>query len=166
MLGLDGLTDPFIGSARNDGSGILTVPTDKIGKRFLAHVKGNPIKVDKRKINFWKRSPAPSGIASLLGKTPFMDPEIEETHERVVESLNTSLRVDLVQFGVLFRPTYAYPVSREFSVEWSKQYTTEGVAWLKFEYDHKLIRITVSSDVLRDRHCLLNICSWETPPPR
>ncbi|KAL1728439.1 RNA dependent RNA polymerase-domain-containing protein [Schizophyllum commune] len=131
------------GSARNDGSGILTVPTDKIGKRFLAHVKGNPIKVDKRKINFWKRSPAPSGIASLLGKTPFMDPEIEETHERVVESLNTSLRVDLVQFGVLFRPTYAYPVSREFSVEWSKQYTTEGVAWLKFEYDHKLIRITL-----------------------
>ncbi|KAL1744025.1 RNA dependent RNA polymerase-domain-containing protein [Schizophyllum fasciatum] len=131
------------GSARNDGSGILTVPTDKIGRRFLSHVKGNPIKVEKRKINFWKRSPAPPHVANLLGKTPYMDPEIEETHERIVESLNRSLRVDVVQFGVLFRPTYEVPVSREFSIEWSKQYTTNGVAWLRFEYDHKLIRITL-----------------------
>ncbi|TRM55345.1 RNA dependent RNA polymerase-domain-containing protein [Schizophyllum amplum] len=137
------LNRSLAGSVRNDGTGILTVPSDKIGKRFLSYVKGQPIKVEKRKINFWKRAPAPPHIASLLGRTPFVDPEIEETHERIVESLNVGLRVDRVQFGVLFRTRYDKPVSREFSAEWSKEFTTRGVAWLRFEYDHKLIRITL-----------------------
>ena len=79
----------------------------------------------------------PYWLATTLEKTPYLPPEIEETKETILRKLDVAFHVDKVQFGTYFREKY--PGGRSFSVEWQKQ----DVAWLKFEYDHKLIQIKV-----------------------
>ena len=34
-----------------------------------------------------------------------------------------------------------------FSIKWEGNYVRHSIGWLLFEYDHKLIRITVSLDL-------------------
>lgn len=122
----------------HNGSGILTVPTMALGRKFLYAVRENPIRMSKGKLKFFRASKAPPRhLVETLDKTPFVSPDIEEKHAQTLWALEEELRVETVQFGAYFRPEY--PGGRWFSVEWEKKY----VAWLKFEYDHKLIRITV-----------------------
>jgi len=143
------LKESAAGGVRNDGTGQLTLPTEQTGTRFLRHVADTPIKIDGRKLKFWKQNRSPhQGLAMTLQKTPYVDPDIEEDHQMKVWALETKLRVDTVQFGIFYRETYPppgqkTPTPRSFSIEWERDYVN-SYARLAFEYDHKLIRITVS----------------------
>ncbi|KAJ3544084.1 hypothetical protein NMY22_g2913 [Coprinellus aureogranulatus] len=125
-------------------TGILTVPSVTLGRKFLGHVRGNPIKVLGKKLHFRHGGKPPRRhVVATLDKTPFVDPDIEEKHVQTVWALDRSLRLEKVQFGAFFRKSY--PGGRSFSVEWEKSYAPVGFASLKFEYDHKLLRLTVES---------------------
>ena len=139
------------GGVRSDGTGTLTVPSEKIGNKFLEHLRHNPLKIDKRKLKFFREGVPPKGLALTLEKTPYVNPDIEEEREKKLRALEDRLRVDIVQFGTFYRPTYPSKdddrlLPREFSIEWEGNYVKNSIGWLTFEYDHKLIRITVSLD--------------------
>lgn len=135
--------DPNVaGGVGHNGQGRLTVPSVAIGNKFLSDVRAEPIKFSGKKVHFRKlgQSPRPY-IVETLAKTPFINPDVEEKHLKTLWALEEKLRIDTLQFGVFFRPSY--PGGRAFSVEWEKAYVDSGQAWLHFEYDHKLIRIRV-----------------------
>ena len=139
------------GGVRSDGTGTLTVPSEKIGNKFLEHLRHNPLKIDKRKLKFFREGVPPKGLALTLEKTPYVNPDLEEQREKKLRALEARLRVDIVQFGTFYRPTYPSKdddrlLPREFSIEWEGNYVKNSIGWLTFEYDHKLIRITVSLD--------------------
>lgn len=142
------LNESKAGGVGNDGSGVLTFPTESIAKKFLQWVKDVPLKIEGKKIKFYRRGCPREDIAITLDKTPYINPDIEEEHQQKVWDLKDYFRVDAVQFGVFYRPHYptkpSEPLkSRAFSVEWERKYVTESIGWLAFEYDHKLIRIKV-----------------------
>lgn len=131
---------------RHNGSGKLTVPTEKIARQFLNYIRTNPVKYSGKKIKFSLLGPPndknSQKIAAMVQKAPFVDPHMErDREERVFELEETLLRVVKVQFGVLFRTDPKEP--RKYSIEWEHTYTDE-VGYLKFEFDHKLIRVQVS----------------------
>ena len=139
------------GGVRSDGTGTLTVPSEKIGIKFLEHLYHNPLKIDNRKLKFFKEQNPPKGLALKLAKTRYVDPNLEEEHSKKLRALEGRLRVDFVQFGIFYRPEYPSnddePLRpRAFSTEWEGNYVKHSSGWLTFEYDHKLIRITVSLD--------------------
>lgn len=131
------------GGLRNDGTGTLTLPTQKSGHKFLKFVHAEPIKIEGRKLRFYVsgRPPTKKQLQTLL-KTPFVDPDIEEQHQDTLRALEGEFRVDFVQFGVYYRESYPAK-SRSFSIEWEGNYIT-SYASLSFEYDHKLILLKVS----------------------
>jgi len=142
------VNDSKAGGVGNDGTGTLALPTESLGNRFLLWIKEKPLKIQGKKIKFWRGGHAPHGVASTLDRTPYMNPDLEEEHHNTLRDLQDRFRVDLVQFGVFYRPKYpstpSEPLSsRAFSVEWERKYTTQGIAWLSFEYDNKHIRIRV-----------------------
>jgi RNA-dependent RNA polymerase len=133
------LTENEAAGVGHNGSGTLTVPSVSLGSKFLHAVRENPIKLSGQKVRFFRSQNSPSRhLVATLDKTPFVSPDIEEKHAQTLWALDEQLRVETIQFGTYYRPDYNTP-GRAFSVEWEKNY----VAWLKFEYDHKLIRITV-----------------------
>jgi RNA-dependent RNA polymerase len=139
------------GGVRSDGTGILTVPSEKIGNKFLEHLYHNPLKIDKKKLKFFRDGSPHKGLALTLEKTPYVNPNFEEERDKKLRALEGRLRVDFVQFGIFYRQKYPSnddePLSpREFSTEWEGNYVRHSSGWLTFEYDHKLIRITVSLD--------------------
>ncbi|TFK30151.1 RdRP-domain-containing protein [Coprinopsis marcescibilis] len=138
------------------GTGRLTVPTAKIGRKFLDDVRETPIKLNKQKLKFFKSARSPiRHVVATLERTPFVSPDIEEKHEQTLWELRTKLRVDTVQFGVFYRPTY--PGGRAFSVEWEKSYAPDGVGQLQFDYDHKVIRITLGDHLKEKIGCTINV---------
>lgn len=147
------LNDTPAGGVRNDGTGFVTFPSHAIGLKFLACLDKEPLRVFKKKLKFNKRSGAPpTHVVETLAKTPYLDPNIEEERQNTIIALDEQLRVDAIQFGCLYRPKY--PTSpkerlapRSFSIEWDQDFTKKSVAWLRFDYDHKLFRITVSDIV-------------------
>nr|KAF9074881.1 RNA dependent RNA polymerase-domain-containing protein [Rhodocollybia butyracea] len=129
------------------GDGILSVPYRSIGRQFLWHVKDNRIKIRGQKLSFKDKHSQPTDKeTAMLQKAPWMDPLMEQEREIRVNELQvtqgTGLRVERVQFGVLFQERDGRG-SRKYSVEWEKEYSSDGQAWLKFEYDHKLLKIEV-----------------------
>lgn len=158
-------SDP--GSIRNNGKGILTLPSEAMGNKFLAYVASlspkdvtERLKLGGRKLKFRKSNrPPPNGQTLTLLKTPYVDPDIEEERLLKVRQLDDSiLRIDAVQFGIFYQANYPAsgkaPTSpRAFSVEWERDYAQDSYGSLKFEYDHKLIRITVMCLFVRLRAC-------------
>lgn len=145
----------------HNGTGILRLPFRKIGERFLKHVKQYPVKIHGKKITFGDKHSTPTDQeTAMLQKAPWVDPEKEKDREwRVLElEQGPGLRVVTLQFGVLFQNPKARPgESRAYSIEWEKEYASKGQAWLKFEYDHKLLKIEVSFMVsLVSYRCMLN----------
>ena len=139
------------GGVRSDGTGTLTVPSEKIGSKLLEHLRHNPLKIDKRKLKFFREGVPPKGLALTLEKTRYVKPDFEEERERKLRALESRLRVDVIQFGTFYRPTYPskddeHLLPRAFSIEWEGNYVKDSIGWLTFEYDLKLIRITVSLD--------------------
>ncbi|KAK1227232.1 hypothetical protein PQX77_009776 [Marasmius sp. AFHP31] len=144
------------GGVRNDGTGTLTLPHLKIAHRFLDWVKETPLKINGKKIKFFaskdsgKKPREWHSTILTLQRTPYIDPDVEERHAQKLFDLQCSLRVDKVQFGVFFRPSSGVggqAKSREFSIEWERDYVKESTAWLSFEYDHKLIRIKLGNSM-------------------
>ena len=128
------------GGVGNDGSGLLTLPTSNLGSRFLEWVKRDPLEIDKKKIKFQRRSPAPKWLTITPQRTQYVDP-VDEVRQKKLDDL---LLVGAIQFGLFYRPKYpSTPLepltSRAFSVE----YRNDTKGRLSFEYDHKLIRIQV-----------------------
>jgi RNA-dependent RNA polymerase len=139
------------GGIRNDGTGLLTLPTEAVGAKFLAYISKDPIRINKKKLLFKKvHKPPPEYLALTLKKTPYVNPDIEEERDEKVSQLDTHLRVTAVQFGLFYQPEYPKtekdPLSpRAFSVEWESKYDSDsrGRGQLSFDYDRKLIQITV-----------------------
>jgi RNA-dependent RNA polymerase len=138
------------GGVRNDGSGRLTLPTADAGNKLAKWLKLSPLKIKGKKLKLIRLGhPKESGLAVTLDKTPFINPDLEEEHQKKLWDLQDSFRVDAVQFGFFYRPNYPSKdseplVPRAFSIEWEHD-LTESTGWLSFEYDHKLIRLKVSS---------------------
>jgi len=154
------------GGVRNDGTGILTLPQANLALKFLAWVRDSPIKIDKKKIIFYKSNIKPwQGVSQTLQKTPYINPDIEEERQRRLYGLQEALRVDAVQFGVFYRPEYPIHAddplkTRAFSIEWE---LTQSIGWLRFEYDHKLIRIQVcliSNPIEHPLNELIAVAAW------
>ncbi|KAF9265704.1 RdRP-domain-containing protein [Marasmius fiardii PR-910] len=139
------------GGMRNDGTGVLVLSHQKIGHQFLDWVRQRPLKIEGRKIKFYldKQRKLRHWLSLTLQRTPYVDPDIEEAHQQKLHDLDAAFRVDTVEFGVFFSGISAAGKrkSREFSIEWKQDYTKESAAWLRFEYDHKLIRITLGNSM-------------------
>ncbi|KAG6814591.1 hypothetical protein H0H92_000120 [Tricholoma furcatifolium] len=140
------------GGVGNDGSGILTLPTEQTGNKFLKWVEDTPLKISAKKVKFRRGGHPRPFEGATLDKTPYIDPDVEEEHQKKVWQLSDKFRVNVVQFGTFYRP--GYPANdqealkpRAFSVEWESRYDTDSEAWLSFEYEHKLIRIVLGSDM-------------------
>ncbi|KAF8798201.1 RdRP-domain-containing protein [Phlegmacium glaucopus] len=143
------------GGVRSNGTGVLTVPSETTGHKLLEYLYNNPITIDKKKLKFFKKGIPYKGLALTLEKTPYVNPDIEEERQKKLRALEAKLRVDCVQFGVFYRPTYPSnekePLrAREFSIEWEGNYAKHSIGWLGFDYDHKLIRITLGSELTEE----------------
>ncbi|KAF8151715.1 RNA dependent RNA polymerase-domain-containing protein [Crassisporium funariophilum] len=137
---------------RNDGTGTLTVPTEKIAHKFLDYVNNDPIKIEKKKIKFFKRGQPSPWLAATLQKTPYVNPDKEEERQEKLAKLDSTLRVAIVQFGVFHRPKYPTRSEealspRDFSIEWERDYVKDSCAWITVDYDHKLIRMTLGDEL-------------------
>ncbi|KAJ7685522.1 RNA dependent RNA polymerase-domain-containing protein [Mycena polygramma] len=145
------LNQSTVGITRNDGSGILTLPSGEVRTKLLEWVmkRKNPIQVQGKKIKLLKGFATREDEAVVLSKTPYVDPAIEREHQKKVWALQEALRVDVVQFGFYYReyppkpiPDNRPPPPRKFSTEWERH----GVAWLRFDYTHKLICIQLGDE--------------------
>ena len=150
------------GGVRSNGTGTLTVSSEKLANKLLDHLHNDPLKIKNKKLKFFREGIPSQGLALRLAKTPYVNPDLEEEHHRKLRALETRLRVDIVQFGIFYRPNYpskdGEPLQpRAFSIEWAGNYVKNSIGWLTFEYDHKLIRITVSFEL--QSIMLLLICS-------
>ena len=162
------LNPSIAGGVGNNGTGILTLPTSRLGDRFLTWLKEVPrneheIRVLGKKISaFRRRRGIPKEIKETLEKTLYVDPELEYQREEKLRKLDHRLRVEKVQFGTWFRTSESPTASRSFSVEYKRDYTQRSAGYLGLEYDHKLIRVEVSSIVYlaeilaHDSHSLEN----------
>lgn len=142
------LNENAASTVRNNGTGVLTLPTDDIARKFMSFVYQDPLKIDGKTIRFKKGKPAPEHVALTLRKTPYINPDIEEERLKKVSKLAKKFRIDAVQFGIFYQATYPnggnkQRSSRAFSIEWERKYSQESFGTLTFEYDHKLIRILV-----------------------
>lgn len=80
-------------------------------------------------------------MSVLLEATPYINPDTEEDRQNRKRKLESHLRINTVQFGCFY---YA-DSSRKFSIEWEHDCVpADSYADLAFEYDHRLIRVTVS----------------------
>ncbi|KAF8803194.1 hypothetical protein BYT27DRAFT_7145504, partial [Phlegmacium glaucopus] len=149
------------GGVRSDGTGVLTVPSETIGHKLLEYLHNNPITIDKKQLKFFKRGISSEELALILEKTRYVNPDIEE-HQKKLLALEAKLRVDCVQFGVFYRPTYPSnekePLrAQEFSIEWERNYAKHSIGRLSFDYNHKLIRITLGRELTEETESSLAI---------
>ncbi|KAJ7074173.1 RNA dependent RNA polymerase-domain-containing protein [Mycena amicta] len=165
------LNESTIGTTRNSGTGMLSLPNAHVRTKLLEWLGpnfGHTIRVLDQKLKLARGPGISEREATLLSKTPYVDPHIEREHQNKLDELYESLRVDVVQFGCYYREYPSRPLvdrdpipPRQFSVEWQREYfsTTpstrrrggspgppSGVAWLKFEYDHKRIVIKLGDE--------------------
>ncbi|KDQ61150.1 hypothetical protein JAAARDRAFT_152238 [Jaapia argillacea MUCL 33604] len=150
--------NPGLSLIRNDGSGKLTLPNDKVWRKLKEwmYAQGNSIKVLDRAIRLYPtRNKVKHGLKQVLQKAHYMDPALEKEHDEKVQQLDAEFRVVKVQIGIYFRSSYG-PRSggRSFSSEWEAKYdaTQKSVAWLRFYYDHKSIRIKLG-EPMTDETC-------------
>ncbi|KAK0200422.1 RdRP-domain-containing protein [Desarmillaria ectypa] len=132
---------------RNDGTGMVLLPTKEIGNKFYSWAKATPIQIQGKKIRVGRRSDLLPGDAWALPRMPFIDPALDDEYEDKCQKLQGQIRVDAVQFGVLHYPSYptspnSRPALREYSIDWESECT----AWLTFEYAYKAIYITLGDE--------------------
>ncbi|KAK0484002.1 RNA dependent RNA polymerase-domain-containing protein [Armillaria novae-zelandiae] len=145
------LNPSTMGGVRNNGTGFLQLPTEAIGRKLLHWVRETPIRIAGKKIKMYPKGNVRDYVALTLQRTPFINPDIQEEWEDKCRQLDVRIRVDVVQFGAYYRPSYPTSpkqrlASRAYSIEWERNYAVNGAAWLKFEYEHKLIRITLGNE--------------------
>lgn len=137
----------------NNGTGVVVLHDATIARKFVNlanHEKEYAVKVMGKKLHFYTSTRAPSqSLKATLEKTPYLNPDIEEEREIKLGKLDVGLHVDKVQFGVFYRNPNSPPgASRLFSNEFEMSYARKSAGLLHIEYDHKLIRIQVSSSIV------------------
>jgi RNA-dependent RNA polymerase len=149
------LSKSNVSDYRNGGMGNLILANDSLAMKFLRYTEDEPIRIKEpatgrmKKIKFFidRSIPVQQGLIETLAKTRFIEPDKEEAHQKKLLEVEDQFRVDSVQFGIFYRDQYPPPGQRvpprSFSIESKKDLLNDEVGWLKFEYDHKLIRITV-----------------------
>ncbi|KAF9465122.1 RNA dependent RNA polymerase-domain-containing protein [Collybia nuda] len=132
------------------GAGTLTLPTAEIGNKFLKWVENTPIRIEGKKVKFFFCGTPPTKISRTLDKTPYINPDLEEKHNKKLQALQDigRLWVDAVQFGIFYQPKYPSSIReplrpRAFSIEWEGNYESQ---WLTFDYDRQRIQITLSNE--------------------
>ncbi|KAF7322454.1 RNA-dependent RNA polymerase [Mycena chlorophos] len=169
------LNQSTVGTTRNNGTvnpmsptGMLSLPNEHVRSKLLEWLSpnfGNAIRVLSKKIKLARGPGTMERQATLLSKTPYVDPQIERDHQAIIDKTDESLRVDVVQFGCYYRQYPPRPLKdkepippRQFSVEWQREYFNDSaherrqrdgpsnVAWLKFEYDHKRVVIKLGDE--------------------
>lgn len=127
------------------GCGILTLPSEDVGRRFLKQHSGGSSKTGRhaivvrgRKLVFLPSRNKPSkDILESIRTRPYLDPGIAEGRERTAKLLQTlSIPICSIQFGWDCRDNV-------FSVEW--EYLCPG-SKLSFNSDKQQIEITVGSE--------------------
>ncbi len=86
---------------RNNGTGMVQLPTKEIGNKFYSWAKTTPIQIQEKTIRLGRRSEPLPRDAWALQRTPFIDPALEDEYEDKCQKLQGQIRVDAVQFGVL-----------------------------------------------------------------
>lgn len=144
--------------AQNNGTGSIILPNRKLGEKLLKWVYDDkhPVVINTRKLRLFRTKNRPGkGLKETLEKTPYLEPELEEKREEKLHRLDIGLHVDKLQFGIYYRrPEDPPTASRMFSNEYEISHQNKGAGLLWFEYDHKLIRIQVSSHSHRLRGLL------------
>ncbi|KAG1741976.1 RNA dependent RNA polymerase-domain-containing protein [Suillus lakei] len=135
------------GGVRNKGNGSLRLPSKDVGLKFRRLVDGEDgvtIKVGKKRLKFIPTTKhIPSNMLVTLAKAPYVDPDIAQKRQEKIDALSSDFRIATVQIGTFYRPEGASPSDpRAFSVEWQSN-LLDGLGWLNFEYEHKLIRAKV-----------------------
>ncbi|KAG1890753.1 RNA dependent RNA polymerase-domain-containing protein [Suillus subluteus] len=135
------------GGVRNKGFGSLQLPSKDVGLKFRRLVDGEDgvtIKVGKKRLKFIPTTKhIPNDMLVTLAKAPYVDPDIAQKRQEKVDALSSDFRIALLQIGTFYRPQGASPSDpRAFSVEWQSN-LLDGLGWLNFEYEHKLIRAKV-----------------------
>ncbi|KAK0470607.1 RNA dependent RNA polymerase-domain-containing protein [Armillaria novae-zelandiae] len=138
---------------RNNGTGMVQLPTKEIGNKFCSWAKITPIQIQGKTIRLGRRREPLPRDAWALQRTPFIDPALEDEYEDKCQRLRGQIRVDAVQFGVLHYPSYPTspttpPALREYSIEWE----SERTAWLTFDYACKAICINLG-DQMKEYAC-------------
>ncbi|KAI5995827.1 RNA dependent RNA polymerase-domain-containing protein [Pisolithus orientalis] len=131
------------GGVRNNGNGTFTV-TKATGKRFnqLNVRREISVIVKEKKLKFRPtREHVSMATEMTLEKAPFIDPDIERQREEKLVALQDGFVVCRVQIGTFYCPDNTG--HRAFSIEWEKDLMRRSMAWLNFEYDHKLMRIEI-----------------------
>ncbi|KAF7337989.1 RNA-dependent RNA polymerase [Mycena venus] len=106
------LNQSRVGTTRNDGSGILTLPSGEVRAKLLDWVvrRKHPIKILGKKIHLQNKGVIWEREVVTLSKTPYVDPALEKDHQEKVWALHEALRVDVVQFGFYYRE---YPLEAD-----------------------------------------------------
>lgn len=135
------------GGVRNKGVGSLRLPSKDVGLKFRRLVDGEDgvtIKVGKKRLKFIPTTKhIPNNMLVTLAKAPYVDPDIAQKRQEKIDALSSDFRIAVVQIGTFYRPQGASPSDpRAFSVEWQSN-LLNGLGWLNFEYEHKLIRAKV-----------------------
>ncbi|KAG0701519.1 RNA dependent RNA polymerase-domain-containing protein [Suillus ampliporus] len=136
------------GGVRNNGSGSLILPSKDVGLKFrrLVDVEdGVTIKVGRKRLKFRPTAKhIPNSTLVTLVKAPYVDPDIAQKRQEKIDALSSDFRIATLQIGTFYRPEGARPLDpRAFSVEWECNLVDSGLGWLRFEYEHKLIRAKV-----------------------
>ncbi|KAI0029218.1 RdRP-domain-containing protein [Vararia minispora EC-137] len=132
----------------HNGHGTLTLPSRRLGEAFATWLRdpankkgitvlGRKLWFKRTKRRVWDEK------KKVLENAPYISPEQEEKRFRILNELQTRLRVAKVQFGIWYRPKqtgFTIP-DRAFSVEYQRDYTSHSAAYIEAVYDHKLLSI-------------------------
>jgi RNA-dependent RNA polymerase len=139
------------GGLRNNGTGVLTLPSWDVGRKLLIwRDRGGQIRVLGKAIKVIATQRKPTAdVQMTLEKAPFVDPDKEERLQQILTALEPVLEIDEVQFGILCPPKGPKPGPRFFSIEFREDYTERHRPTLKFEWKYRQIRLTVCIPLTR-----------------
>ncbi|KIJ28879.1 hypothetical protein M422DRAFT_269758, partial [Sphaerobolus stellatus SS14] len=131
---------------KNDGSGLLTLPTQEVGEDFLSYVTmlRNKVIIRGHRIFFSPSEQLPwNSIVEVINKVSFQDPDVEAQREELSKELNAlDIRLSKVFFGA-----FCLTEPSVFSKEWERDclagYPVSGA--LKMEWEHKLLRVCLEA---------------------
>ncbi|KAF8800584.1 hypothetical protein BYT27DRAFT_7262741 [Phlegmacium glaucopus] len=110
--------------ARNNGTGALTVPSEKIGYKLLDHLRDNQSRSMRKSSNSSEMDSLPKEWFSGWRRLHMLLPTLKDV-KKTLHGLNAKAPANSVHF-----------------IEWEGDYVTHSTGRLNFDYDHKPIRIT------------------------
>ena len=99
------------------------------------------------------RRDLPTRVSETLEKALYIGPERDKRRTEIEEKARlVRLRIAQVQFGVWYKPSNSSASqSRTFSVEYEREFLCQSAAYISVVYEHKLIRIDVSTTSIRNQ---------------